>query len=55
MDEGKKADPLEPFKNAPQEIQEIIKAVLKLEKERLYQQKPHLNSDIMRIIKEVIK
>lgn len=51
----KKQDVHEPLYNAPVEIQRIIKRVYKLEKDKLYQQKPHINADIINIIKEEIK
>jgi hypothetical protein len=36
-------------------VRNIIKRVLKLEQERLYQRMPHLNDDVVRIIKEEVK
>lgn len=53
MSEHKK--PIEPFESAPAEIKEIMKRILELEKERLYEQRPRINSDIVNIIKDVIK
>jgi hypothetical protein len=50
-----KKDVLEPLNNASPEIQRIIKRVYKLEKDKLYQQRPHINADIISIIKEEIK
>ena len=48
-------DPLEPLQTASSEIQEIIREVLKLERDRLYQQRPRLNSEIQELVKRVIK
>jgi hypothetical protein len=44
-----------PIQQARPEVQKIIKRVLDLEKEKLYQERPHLSADILRIIKEEIK
>ena len=46
---------LEPLRRDPEFVRTIIKRVLQLEQERLYQQKPHLNDDVVRIIKEGIR
>jgi hypothetical protein len=48
-------NPVEPLKREPKEIREIITRVLKLEGERLYQKQPHVNEDIIKIIKEEIR
>ena len=48
-------DALEPLNRGPDEIRAIIKRVLTLEQERLYMRKPHLNDDIIRVIKDEIK
>lgn len=48
-------DLLEPITTAPEEVQRIIKRVLKLEKEKLYLSRPHISSDITKIIKEEIR
>jgi hypothetical protein len=48
-------DALEPLKKDPEEVRNIIKRVLQLEHERLNQQKPHLNEDVLRLIKEEVK
>lgn len=50
-EEKKKLDPLEPIKTAPPEVGRVIKQVLKLEHEHLYQDRPRINDDILRIIK----
>lgn len=45
-----------PITSASPEIRTIIERILKLEKTRLSQPKPrHINEDILRIIKELIK
>ena len=48
-------DALEPLKRDPEATRNIIKRVLKLEHERLNQQRPHLNEDVIRIVKEEVK
>ena len=48
-------DALEPLMRGPEPIRAIIKSVLTLEQERLYQRRPHLNEDILRVIKEQVK
>jgi len=55
MSEDKKQQALEPLKSASPDVQEIIKRVLKLERDKLYQKKARNNSEIMKIIKEVIQ
>lgn len=55
MDGDKEIDPLEPLKREPEEYRVIIKKILELESERLYQRQPHLNDDVIRIIKEVVR
>lgn len=55
MEDLRKNDPLEPIKSASREVQQIIKEVLKLESEKLYQKKPHINADIINIIKGAVK
>jgi len=45
-----------PITSASPEIRTIIERILKLEKTKLSQPKPrHINEDILRIIKELIK
>jgi hypothetical protein len=53
--ENEALDPLEPLKREPKTTRSIIEKVLKLENERLNQQRPHLNEDVVRIIKEEIR
>ena len=48
-------DPLTPFKDAPKEIQQIMKKVLQFEKERLYQKRVRFNDEITKIVMEEIK
>lgn len=48
-------DPMEPLMRDPEEVRNIIARVLELEAERLYQERPHINDDIVRIIKESVK
>lgn len=55
MDTDNEIDPLEPLKREPEEYRLIIKKILELESERLYQRQPHLNDDVIRIIKEVVR
>jgi hypothetical protein len=47
-------DPIEPLMREPSEVRSIIQRVLKLEAERLFQERPHINDDILRIIKEAV-
>lgn len=54
-EEEKPADALEPLKSGEPHIRRIIERVLRLERERLYQKAPHLNDDVLRIIKEEVK
>jgi len=48
-------DAFEPLKTGPEHIRKIIEKVLVLEQERLYQKAPHLNDDVLRVIKEEVK
>lgn len=47
-------DPVAPIKEAPDEIQAIIKQVLELEHDHLVHDRPRLNEDIVRIIKNAV-
>lgn len=47
-------DPMEPLRREPSEVRNIIERVLRLEAERLFQERPHVNDDILRIVKEVV-
>lgn len=53
--ENSSTDPVQPLKECEEPIRNIIARVLKLEQERLYQRKPQLNEDVLRVIKEEIK
>lgn len=53
--ESKALDPLQPLKEGPEPIRNIIGRILKLEQERLYQRAPRLNDDVLRVIREEIK
>ncbi len=55
MSESKKSDHFEPMRTASPEIQAIIREVLKQEQDNLHQAKPRLQSEIVEIIKRVIK
>ncbi len=48
-------DPLAPFREAPEEIQRIMKKVLKFEKDRLYQKRVKFNDEIAKIVMEEIQ
>lgn len=54
MEKEKAIDPMEPLRRDPVEVRDIIARVLTLEAERLFQERPHINDDILRIIKEVV-
>lgn len=54
MSEAKKTDHLEPLRTASPEVQKIIKEVLKLERDKLYQKSPKVQSDIIDIIKSIV-
>lgn len=49
------SDKLKPFEKASEDIKEIVKSVLELEKDKLDQRRPRVNSEIVDIIKRVIK
>jgi len=54
MSDNPAKDPLEPFSSAPDNVKKIMKRILELETEKLYEQRPRINSDIINIIKEEI-
>ena len=54
MNDRKKNDHLEPLRTASPEVQKIIKEVLKLERDKLYQARPRLQSEIVDIIKREV-
>ena len=46
----------EPITQASSEVREVITRVLKLEKDKLYQKNlRHINDDILKIIKDVVR
>jgi hypothetical protein len=47
-------DDQELFTNVSVEVQSVIEQVVKAESDKLYQDKPNIKSDILRIIKEVV-
>ena len=51
MSDNKKSDHLEPLRTASPEVKKIIKEVLKLEQDKLYQERPRLQGEIVDIIK----
>ncbi len=56
MPEEEKIDPLAPYKEAPEEIQRIMKRILEFEKERLFQHRVRgYDTEITNIVKEEIK
>ena len=56
MSDSKKGDIYEPLFKASPEIQLIVKKIFDLEKEHIYQERPHnVKEMIKRIIKEEIK
>ncbi len=54
MSESKKPDHFEPMRTASPEVQKIIKEVLKLERDKLSQDRPRLQSEIVDIIKGIV-
>ncbi len=48
-------NPFDPISSAPEEIKNLIIKILKLENERLYEERPRLRDEIMQIVKEEIK
>ena len=54
-DNDEKIDPMEPIKSATPEVASVIKKVLKLEHDHLYQDRPRISDDILKIIKNEIK
>jgi hypothetical protein len=56
MSKKEKIDPLAPFKEAPEEIQCIMKRILAFEKERLFQTRVRgYETEITNIVKEEIQ
>jgi hypothetical protein len=52
--EDQPLDAFQPLRDGPDAIRSIIERVLRLEQELLYQKKPKLNEDVLRVIKEEI-
>lgn len=46
---------LDHFEKADPKIKKIVKKILQIEKEKISQERPHLNNDIVNIIKDVVK
>ncbi len=51
MARDKGPDPMEPLKEAPDHIINIIRQVVKLEHQHLHMQRPHLLEDVISVIK----
>jgi hypothetical protein len=47
-------DEKELLENASITVLEVMKRVIQAEEEKLYQEKPHIKADIIRIIKEAV-
>lgn len=47
-------DEKELLENASITVREVMKRVIQAEEEKLYQEKPHIKADIIRIIKEAV-
>jgi uncharacterized protein (DUF2267 family) len=47
-------DEKELLANASVTVREVMKRVLQAERDKLYQDKPHIKADIINIIKEVV-
>jgi len=54
-DKEENIDPMEPINSAVPEVKSVIKKVLKLEHDHLYQERPRISDDILKIIKNEIK
>ena len=50
-----KVDPNAPIKEASDEVKKIMIQVLNLERERLYEVRPRLNSEVIKIIEEAVQ
>jgi len=55
MTDKNKAQYLEPMRSADTEVQKIMREVLQLEQDKLYQDKPRLQSEIIDIIKRHVE
>ena len=54
MSDSDKTDHFEPLRTASPEVQSIMKEVLKLERDKLYQKTPRLKSEIVEMIKGIV-
>ena len=50
-----KIDPSSPIKEASEEVKKIMVQVLKLEQERLYENQPRINGEVLNIIKDAVQ
>jgi len=48
-------DPMKPIKDAAPEVKKIVRKVLQIESEVLYQDRPRILDDIVQAIKEAVK
>jgi hypothetical protein len=53
--ENQEIDPTTPVKEASPEVKKIIIEVLKMERERLYEHRPRLDVEVMKIIQEAVQ
>ena len=54
MAESSNTDYLAPIKEASDRVKDIVLKVLALESERLYQERPRVQDDITRIVKDAV-
>ena len=55
-DVRKRVDPLAPIRSAPPAVQDLIKKILRAEKDKLYMDKPvEIAEDLLKIIKDEIR
>lgn len=47
-------DPAALINDAPPLVKEVLKEVIKLEREKIFQEKPQVKSDIVNIIKRIV-
>ena len=50
-----KIDPSAPIREASDEVKTIMIEILNLERERLYEFRPRLNSEVIKIVEEAIQ
>lgn len=53
--ESNASDVMKPIRSAPPKVKKVIEKVLELENDKLYQDKPQVKADILKIIKEVVQ